>query len=41
MFVCGLAKMSFEIKMFWFSPDGNDILFPASLAGKRYSGQRD
>ncbi|NDP28627.1 MAG: hypothetical protein GZ087_14580 [Flavobacterium sp.] len=25
----------------WCSPDGSDILFPASLAGKRYSVQQE
>jgi len=24
-----------------FSPDGSGILFPASLAGKRYNGQQE
>jgi hypothetical protein len=35
------ADISYENKNFSSSPDRSGILFPASLAGKRYSGERD
>lgn len=33
--------ISYENKIFWYSPDRSDILFPAPLAGKRFNGERE